>query len=86
MKQAVIEQMPSPLQRGQSVLTLACGHLWSWNSPEPPPVEIDCTHCDGPESWTLSLPGVREMDLAVRNLRRSRHGLPPLQPESKLIQ
>lgn len=46
MLQDVKEQMPSPLQAGQSVLTLACGHLWSWNSFDPPPTQIDCTHCD----------------------------------------
>ena len=86
MLQKVIEQMMSPLSRTQSVLTLACGHLWSWSDAKPPE-EIDCIHCDRPSmpDW-LDTPGLRAMDLAVRNLRRSRYGLPPLQPEGKTVQ
>src|ERR1700693_5476604 len=69
MMQKVIEQMGSPFSRTSSVLTLECGHLWSWNTADPPPPAIDCIHCDKPDDhWTMDLPGVREMDLAVRNL------------------
>lgn len=78
MTQRVMDRTPSPFSRNQSVLTLECGHLWSWNTPDPHPPEIDCIHCDGPESLAMEFPGVRVMDLAVRNLRRKRYGLPPL--------
>ena len=61
-----------------SVLTLACGHLWSWNKPEAPPEEIDCIHCEKAMPQLLDTPELRNLDLAVRNLRRRRHGLEPL--------
>ena len=81
MMQPVIEQMRSPFDRS-SVLTLACGHLWSWLTADPPPAEINCIHCDAPPPEALLTPSLtpvmRELDLAVRNLRRRRHGLPPL--------
>jgi hypothetical protein len=50
--------MPSPLQRGQYVFTLACGHLYSAKRllpfPDPfdwpdAPVEVDCKNCDNPK-------------------------------------
>lgn len=74
MQQIVIEVMPSPLQRGQYVLTLSCGHLWSYSGDSPPALrsEIDCIHCDGPDSWAMDLPGVRDMDRQVRDLRIAR--------------
>ncbi len=80
MIQAVIENMPSPFSRVQSVLTLACGHLWSWSTDKGPvPAEIDCIHC-GHHYHFLDSAYIRALDLAVRNLRRARHGLPPLEP------
>lgn len=84
MNRRVLGQMHSPLQRGQSVLTLACGHLFSWKSSEAPPAEVDCPHCLSPMSPFAS-PELRTLDLAVRNLRRSRAGLPPMQPEGEAI-
>jgi len=70
----VIEVMPSPLQRDQYVLTLGCGHLKSYNGESPPALgsKIDCIHCRGPESVTMDLPGVRQMDSLVRELRIAR--------------
>ena len=91
MKQPVIERLRSPLGPS-SVLTLACGHLWSWDSVEPPPPEIDCIHCErtDPPLVFIDYPGAAEdlvrMDLAVRNLRRSRAGLPPIQPDVPGVQ
>lgn len=41
----MVHKMASPLDRNQSVLTLECGHLWSWNA-DPMPQTIDCIHCD----------------------------------------
>lgn len=36
--------MQSPLSRHQYVLTLGCGHLWSYSGePEKIPNEVDCT-------------------------------------------
>lgn len=50
MMQRVCREEHSPLQPGQSVLGLACGHLWSWNASKgEPPAEIDCIHCDNPD-------------------------------------
>lgn len=62
MIRKVRHYMPSPLQRGQGVLTLECGHLHGfqtgetdlspevynvWN-PKDKPAEVDCPHypCD----------------------------------------
>lgn len=43
--------MPSPFDRVSYVLTLACGHLWSWNTERQGefPQEVDCIHCDRDE-------------------------------------
>ncbi len=75
MKQIVIEVMPSPFQRGQYVLTLGCGHLWSYTGDPAPPLrsEINCIHCDRhsdrePECYDV----VREMDELMRELRIDR--------------
>ena len=47
----VVETLPSPLQRGQYVLTLECGHKWSWPDAlepreAPVPAEVYCIHCE----------------------------------------
>lgn len=41
----VTEVMPSPLQRDQWVLTLECGHLYSFTGKYPPGPEVDCKNC-----------------------------------------
>ena len=52
-----LSPMPSPLQRGQYVLTLECGHLYSAKRelpfPDPfdwpdAPKEVDCKTCEAP--------------------------------------
>ncbi len=45
------QPMPSPFDRVSYVLTLYCGHLWSWNTDRQGefPQEVDCIHCDKEE-------------------------------------
>lgn len=45
------QPMRSPFGGGAYVLTLYCGHLWSWNvdSHGEIPKEVDCVHCDREE-------------------------------------
>jgi hypothetical protein len=79
MVQPVIEFMPSPLERNAGVLTLGCGHLWSYRGiASEAPKEIDCCHCDRPQSELFHwLEGEERqqmllIDSAVRGLRMSR--------------
>jgi len=48
MIQKVIEADPPVPYRVYRVLTLACGHLWSWrgHADEKVPKAINCPHCD----------------------------------------
>ncbi len=43
--------MGSPFGGGAYVLTLLCGHLWSWNIDREGefPAQVDCIHCDRDE-------------------------------------
>lgn len=43
--------LASPFGGGAYVLTLLCGHLWSWNVDKQGefPAEVDCIHCDRDE-------------------------------------
>ena len=43
--------MASPFGGGAYVLTLLCGHLWSWNVDKQGefPAKVDCIHCDRDE-------------------------------------
>lgn len=43
--------LASPFGGGAYVLTLLCGHLWSWNVDRQGefPAEVDCIHCDRDE-------------------------------------
>ncbi len=45
------QPMASPFGGGGYVLTLYCGHLWSWNVRDQGefPKEVDCIHCDREE-------------------------------------
>ena len=49
--------LASPFGGGAYVLTLLCGHLWSWNvdrQGEFPP-QVDCIHCDRDERVRMGL-------------------------------
>ncbi len=69
----------SPFGGGAYVLTLACGHLWSWNTDRQGefPKQVGCIHCDRDEQkrsgaeplspWDT--PEVLALDYAVRRMR-----------------
>lgn len=60
--------LASPFGSGVSVLTLLCGHLWSWNVDKQGevPAEVDCIHCDREERVRQGLepPGPWDSPLA----------------------
>jgi hypothetical protein len=79
MVQPVIHVMASPLERNAGVLTLGCGHLWSYRGDlSATPKQIDCCHCDRPQSESFHwLEGEERkemlvLDTAVRALRIGR--------------
>jgi len=60
--------MRSPLQRGQYVLALDCGHLWSWDdSKGDVPAKVNCIHCEidkmppGRKGDRRTIPGTAKM-------------------------
>lgn len=64
--------MPSPLERDAGVLTLGCGHLYSWRGRwDTAPKEVDCPNCGKPLFNALGLDPMEMqlMDTAVRALR-----------------
>jgi len=56
----VIDVLVSPLDRSRAVLTLECGHLWSWRSSSPPPKEIACPHCARNLPPVVVVPGTEQ--------------------------
>jgi hypothetical protein len=75
MTRAAVHKMASPFDRNQSVLTLECGHLWTWNA-DPKPDTVNCIHCDPKLHWDQisgkSVDGPRRRLISARTVETLR--------------
>lgn len=85
------QPLASPFGGGAYVLTLACGHLWSWNVDRQGefPKEVDCIHCDRDERirsgaeppGPFDTPAVLDLDYTAPAIAGQTHAGRPTQEE-----